>query len=539
VVAAALVGLLIVLTVAAGVLLRPRLDEWARARSMAMLADQFDSEVEFGALDVRPGLRVVVSGRDLVLRHKGRRDVPPLVVVGAFDVQTTIWHLLQRPRRIRQVTVDGLQINIPPRLSDDEERFPGATPPSQRPDRPAVPTDRPKPARETSPLPAPRPSPVLIDVLRAGGARLTIVPKAPTATPRVFEIHTLDMTEVAPDRAMPFQAVLDNPLPRGRIDASGTFGPWAREEPGLTSLAGQFAYADADLGTIAGIGGILQASGTFGGVLNRIEAEGTTSTPDFHLEAADQPIQLETRFSSVIDGTNGNTWIEPAEALLAGRTPITATGGVVKAEEDDEGRTVDLDVAIAGGRVEDILRLVVGSAEPLMVGGLDLKAKLLIPPGPVPVPRKLQLDGTFTLKDAVFTGDAVQDKVDELSRRARGRPDAAGVQDVLSDFSGTFRMRKGTITFPSLRFVTQGARVQLAGHYTLDGRLDFEGTIRMTANVSEMVTGRKRFFLKLFDPLMRSRGATQFPIHIRGSVDDPDFGVNVRETLRQMVTPGR
>jgi hypothetical protein len=534
-------GVLLALGVLAAVLslmVRPRLNDWARARTVETLSEQFDSEVELGALGVRPGMVFRVTGADLVLRHKGRRDVPPLIVVSSFDVRASLWRMLRSPRRISQVELRGLHINIPPRYSDDEERFPGATPPSERPDRPPVPTDRPKPEVERAEVEDPKPSPVVIDALHSMEARLTIVPKEGDKEPKVFELHTLDMTEVALDRPIPFEALLDNPVPRGRIETHGLFGPWARGEPGLTPLEGRFEFEDADLGTINGIGGLLQARGTFGGVLDRIEADGTTTTPDFHLDTAEQPVQLDTAFSAVIDGTNGNTWLDPVRAHLGEGTAILASGGVVKVTREDEGRTIDLDVRIDDGRIDDILRLAVKSAEPLMRGGIDLQAKMLIPPGAVPVVRKMRLDGSFTLKDAIFTSDGIQDKVDELSKRAQGRPEDAGVDDVLSDFKGRFTMRNGTITFPSLSFVTQGARVQLAGHYTADGAMDFEGTIRMSADVSQMVTGRKRFFLRIFDPLMRSDGATQFPIHIRGTVDDPDFGVNVGKTLRQMITPG-
>src|SRR5690606_27418470 len=213
----------------------------------------------------------------------------------------------------------------------------------------------------------------------------------------------------------------------------------------------------------------------------------------------------------------------PVHATL-GETKIRASGGIVKVTRDAEGRTIDLDVAIEDGRLEDVLRLVVEAEEPLMTGGLVTNAKLLIPPGDVPVSRKIQLDGDFRLDGAQFTSDTVQGKVDELSRRAQGRPDARNIEDVLSDFSGRFRMRDGAIRFPVLRFTTQGARVQMAGAYYVDGRIDFTGNIRMTAGVSRMVTGTKRHFLRMFDPLFRRDGATEFPIHVRGSVQEPEFG---------------
>lgn len=534
-----LVVFLAVSAVVAAFTLRPWLNERARAETIAYLSEAFESEVELGALDVQIGPRVRVRGRDLVLRHRGRRDVPPLIVVAAFDVSTGLRQLWARPRRIDFVEVEGLAFNIPPRYSDFEARFPNQTPPAARPDdEPPAPTSAPKPEVAPPPRRDRTPPPVVITELSARSATMTIVPKERHKDPKVWEIRALLMSEVAPDRAMPFTADILNPIPKGTVVTTGSFGPWASGEPGLTPLEGQYTLAQADLGTIKGIGGMVDAEGAFDGVLERIVARGTSSTPDFHLDFASQPVSLTTEYTSVIDGTNGNTWLDPVHAVLGGTTKLRASGGIVKVTRDADGRTIDLDVAVEEGRLEDVLRLVVESDEPLMTGGLETTAKLLIPPGDVPVSRKLSLDGGFTLRGAQFTSDTVQAKIDELSRRAQGRPEARDIENVLSDFTGRFRMRNGAVRFSSLRFTTQGARVQLTGAYHVDGRLDFAGNIRMSAGVSQMVTGKKRFFLRAFDPLFRRQGATEFPIHIRGSVQKPEFGVDVKKTLRRAFLPG-
>lgn len=534
-------GLLVLLlgaAVVASFTLQPRLDRWAREETIAFLQDTFDSEVELGDLDVQPGLVFRVRGRGLVLRHKGRRDVPPLIEIASFDVSTTLRHLVRSPRRIDFVEVEGLQFNIPPRYSQDEARFPNQTPPSQKPVGPLAPTSAPKPLPELGDVEPRSPASLVIGELSAREARMTIVPREADAAPKVWEIRALMMSEVAPDRPMPFSADIENPLPKGTVVANGTFGPWASGEPSLTQLEGTYTLAQADLGSIRGVGGIVDAAGTFGGVLERIEATGTSTTPDFHLDVARQPISLTTAYTSVIDGTNGNTWLHPVRAVLGASTRVAATGGIVKVTRDAPGRTIDLDIVIEEGRLEDVLRLAVDSAEPMMTGGLKATAKLLIPPGRQRIAQKLRLDGHFSLHGAQFTSDLVQGKVDDLSRRAQGRPEAGDIEDVLSDFSGRFRMHGGTVRFSSLRFTTQGARVHLAGSYHVDGRIDFKGHIRMNAGVSQMVTGKKRFFLKAFDPLFRRDGATEFPIHIGGSVQQPEFRVDVKKTLRRALLPG-
>lgn len=538
-IAAGLAGLLLVALAIAAVTLRPWLNAWARQHTISFLEDAFDSEVELGGLDVQLGMIFRVQGRDLVLRHKGRRDVPPLIEIASFDVSTGLRDLLRTPpRRVDFVEVEGLQFNIPPRFSQDEQRFPNQKPPSEKPERPPAPTSAPKPEVTRRAEGSRKPASLIITQVSARAATMTVVPKRPDEAPKVWQIHALVMSEVAPDRAMPFSADIENPLPKGTVVTTGSFGPWASGEPSLTPLEGTYSLAGADLGTIRGVGGTVDAEGTFNGVLERIEATGTSTTPDFHLDIAKQPVALTTSYTSVIDGTNGNTWLDPVHAVLGKSTKIVARGGIVKVTRHDPGRTIDLDVTIEEGRVEEVLRLVVDSPEPMMTGGLETTAKLLIPPGPLPVAQRMQLEGSFSLEGARFTTDTVQNKIDELSRRAQGKPEATDIDDVLSDFSGKFRLREGVATFPTLRFTTQGARVQLAGSYQLDGRLDFEGNIRMAAGVSQMVTGKKRFFLKAFDPLFKKDGATEFPIHIRGSVQKPEFGVNVKRTLRRALLPG-
>src|SRR5258708_40373421 len=83
------------------------------------------------------------------------------------------------------------------------------------------------------------------------------------------------------DRPAKFTAQLTNAVPPGEIETMGSFGPWSPDDPGQTPLAAEYAFDKADLGVFKGISGILSSTGKFGGVLENIEVEGKTSTPDF------------------------------------------------------------------------------------------------------------------------------------------------------------------------------------------------------------------------------------------------------------------
>src|SRR5690606_12471978 len=151
---------------------------------------------------VQFGTMFRVTGSDLVLRHKGRRDVPPLIVVAAFEVWTPLPRLFGSPRVVERVEIDGLEFNIPPRYSDEEARFPNQTPPSEKPEEAPAPTSAPKPEVVAGPAREPGPARLVISQLVARDARLAIIPKEGWKPPKVWAIRTLSMSDLAPDRPM-------------------------------------------------------------------------------------------------------------------------------------------------------------------------------------------------------------------------------------------------------------------------------------------------------------------------------------------------
>ena len=142
---------------------------------------------------------------------------------------------------------------------------------------------------------------------------LRLIPKRAGKQPREFLIHRLTMQGVGVTQRMPFKAELTNPIPRGAISTEGRFGPWGRDAPSATPVEGNYVFQNADLSTIKGIGGILTSTGEFRGPLGRIEVKGETKTPDFRLDVAGNPMPLSTTFQAVVDGTDGDTYLEAVE----------------------------------------------------------------------------------------------------------------------------------------------------------------------------------------------------------------------------------
>jgi hypothetical protein len=256
---------------------------------------------------------------------------------------------------------------------------------------------------------------------------------------------------------------------------------------------------------------------------------GTTQMGDFRLDRAGTPVELDTEFSATVDGTNGDTRLHPVRARL-GESVIVANGSIVRGSAK-HGRLIQLKAAATDARIEDMLRLVLGSDRnaPLLIGPVDLTTTITIPPEDARVIDKLVLDGNFSLDDAHWGNPTVVEKLEGLSRRAQGQPEDDQAGSSVSDLKARFHLEKGVIRFSSLEFSVPGAKVALDGNYRLrDGALDFTGEMRMDARLSEATTGAKSVLLKLIDPFFAKDGAgAVLPIRIEGTRERPQFGLNI------------
>jgi hypothetical protein len=153
---------------------------------------------------------------------------------------------------------------------------------------------------------------------------------------------------------------------------------------------------------------------------------------------------------------------------------------------------------------------------------------MVLPPGDRDVVEKLQLDGQFAIATVKFSNIDIQQKVNELSHRSRGKSPKSDRESVVSNFEGRFRLRQATLGLEALTFATPGAQVRLAGTYRLRPEtLAFTGTLSMDAKISETQTGVRRLLLKVVDPLFRKEGGgSAIPIKIGGTRSEPSFGLD-------------
>lgn len=492
-----------------------------RQRVEATLESRMDAEVELGELTIRFFPAVRVRGGGLAIRHKGRRDVPPLISVNAFTVDADLIGLWNR--RVRRVSLDGLDIQIPPgqlgkqdveKADDNEAQV------------------EPEEADYDSYIPSVRE--VVIKELVADEAKLTIIPRNPEKRAKVWQLHKLTVNNVGAGQEMPYRTVMTNAVPPGRIDTSGAFGPWATEEPGRTPINGAFTFDRADLSYFKGIAGILSAKGRYEGALSRIEVRGETETPDFTVKVGGHPVPLTTKYHSIVDGTNGDTTLERIDATFL-KTSLVARGGVFDVKGGD-GRLVTLDIEIEEGRLEDIMTLAVNTPKPPMTGAIHLETKFDLPPGDKDVVDKLLLNGRFGIKGGRFTNREVAVKIAELSRKARIDDDekTPAPASVASDFSGRFSLGNGVLALPIVTFDVPGAAVRLTGRYGLESEnIDFVGSLYMDAKISQTTTGWKSLLLKMVDPLFRRDGKTVVPIKIQGTRNAPAFGLDAKRVFNR------
>ena len=465
------------------------------------LKQRYESDVELRSMDLAlfPSARVV--GEGLVLRHRGRTDVPPLISIRKFSATAGWLGLLGSPARIERVYLEGLQIHVTPRRDDAREK-----------------------EAKSRGQNVPR---FLIDQVNADGTFLEILPKKAGKQPLQFEIEQLTLWGAGPADPMSFRATLTNAKPVGKIHSEGQFGPWQRDEPGLTPVSGRYTFQHADLSIFRGISGILSSEGGYTGVLDAIQVHGTTDVPAFMLDISGKPVHLVTQFHAEVDGTDGDTRLDPVNAQF-GRSSVTARGAI-EGKAGTKGKTISLDVTVSQGRLEDMLWLGVKSDKPMLNGAIAFHTSLLIPPGDRSVIEKLQLDGRFAVGAAHFSKFDVQEKVNELSHRGRGETDDSQVGSIASNFRGHFILNNAVLTFENLSFSVPGVAVHLNGTYGLrDERLNLKGTASLQAKLSETTTGFKSFLLKAVDPSFKKKNAgAVIPIKIEGTKDKPSFGLNL------------
>jgi hypothetical protein len=502
-------GFLLLLLVIVAICIRIAVDHAEpilRARVIETLRTRFKSRVELASLHVSVMKGLQVSGAGLQIY--GATDpnpyepgVQPLLEISEFRFRAPLRDLFLEPMRIHTVYVRGLSLNIPPKEHRQEMRS------MRRGGKMSI----------------------AVTEFVCQDTRLLINTLRPGRAPLEFDISDLKMKDIGPDLPFRFDATLVNPKPVGDIHSTGQFGPLKEESPRDTAVEGTYSFTDADLGTLKGIGGILSSTGKYGGTLGRIEVEGKTDTPDFRVAVSGHLVALHTDFHAIVDGTDGDTYLDPVQARFL-HTSFVARGKVVRVN-GVKGHDIELNVVLGQARIEDLLKLGVKTDPPVMTGPVEMKTKLSLPPSDADIARRLKLDGNFRVPGGHFTNEKVQDKIDAFSLRGQGKPKLAkqpSPDDVTTDLQGRFKLVNGVLSFSTLHFLIPGAHADMTGEYSLDGNtFDFHGKLKLEAKLSQTITGWKSILLKPVDPFFSKHGAgTELPFKVTGTRSEPHFGLD-------------
>jgi hypothetical protein len=505
-----IIGIFIVLVAIGAVCVRlviARAQPILRTRVIETLSARFKSRVDLAELHVWIADGIHVDGKGLKIYgvtdpNPWEPGVQPLLEIGEFRFQTALRSLFREPMHVDIVYVSGLIVNIPPKNNRQQMRN----------------------LRQSG-----RKMSIAVDRFVCADTKLLINTTKPGKAPLEFDIGDLRMRDIGPGLPLRFEATLTNPKPVGSIQSTGQFGPWNEKSPRDSAVVGDYSFTDADLGTIKGIGGILSSTGKYGGTLGRIEVEGQTDTPDFSIAVSGHRVPLHTEFHAIVDGTDGDTYLDPVKAKLL-HSAFTASGKIVRMK-NPPGHDVELNVVLGRARIEDLLKLGIKTDPPIMTGMVEMKTKLSLPAGAEDIANRLALNGNFHIPAGHFTNEKVQGQIDSLSLRTQGKGGVVEGQaepSVTSDLAGAFRLSQGALSFSYLHFLIPGTHADMTGKYTLDGdTFDFHGLVRMDAKLSQMTSGWKSILLKPVDPFFHKHGAgTELPFKISGTRDAPHFGLD-------------
>jgi len=412
-----------------------------------------------------------------------------------ITIRGTLTGVFANPKEIADVRVTGLEVRIPPKH--------GGHP------HPEIPLNV-----------APGGDSVAIRRIIADGTVLEFLPDEKDGKPYVLKIRNLMLTDIGFGTPMQYRAVLLNTLPPGEIQSEGKFGPWLPRDPGSTPVSGTYTYDGVNLGVFHGISGTLHSRGDFDGVLRHIETQGTTEVPAFRVEGG-QPVHLKTNFKAMVNGLNGDTLLHSVTARFR-RTELLIRGPVAgKAGQD--GKTANLDVAIRRGRIDDLMHMFGSDPKPPMSGDIDLRAKVVWPPGPAKFLEKIRMEIDFAITGGTFASERTQGSLDRLSASALRDIDKDDpVPTAISELKGHASAKGGIATFSPLHFDFPQSSTVLRGTYRLLSKeVSLSGTLYTRGKPAKVTSGVKSLVIKAITPFFKKGNSVKaVPFRIKGPSHD-------------------
>jgi hypothetical protein len=482
----------IVALVAAGIVILATHWPFSRDAMTRALEEATSRPVQIGGFSqsyfppgcVAENVRVMPDGQD---------GGQPLITIQKVVVQGSFTGMFTSPKRLARVKLVGMHLIIPPKNAHSK----------------GVALNSGSGGKG-----------VAISRIEAGNVLLNFIREERGKPPYRLKVDSLAITDVNSGKPMSYQAVLTNTEPPGVIRAQGKFGPWNPDNPAVTPVSGAFTYTDANLGAFHGINGTMQGKGTFQGPLGHIQTEGTTEVPGFYVSGSANSVHLVVGFHGIVNGTNGDTYLEPADARFL-RTHVIAQGSIEDGN-GEKGKTTTLALSVPAGRIEDILRLFVKTKTAPISGAAKLSGKFVWPPGPREFVSKIRLDLDFGIDGGRFTSANTQGTIDKLGKSGEGESKKQEQEDprtLLSDLRGHVAFRDGVATFQNVSLAVSGASAKIHGTYNLvDSQVDLHGVLYTSGKLSDATSGLKAVVAKLITPFFKKKNdVKQVPFKITGT----------------------
>ena len=446
---------------------------------------------------------------DLTLRRNSAPDLPPVGSARHVVVQGRWIDLLTLHRSVHLVYIEGLHVVIPPVGSRaNKEDFP-----------PGSSADFAGPETMVQQLNI---RDAVLDIMKVDGHRYR------------FPIRQIIMRNLHKGQAVPYFVDMESAQPKGRLQASGSFGPLVAGHLASTPVSGSYYFAPIDLGSISGLAGIASGSGHFHGPLASVECDAQGEIPNFAVGAG-RRTHVSAKAQGTVNGLNGDIALKSIEAH-SGDSTVLAHGGII-----GNPKAVSLELSVVHGRAQDILRPFMSSEAPI-VGAVRLHGHAFLAPAQHKATffDRLLVEGAFYVHGERLTNAAAEQKLSAFSERAQGKkfsnpedpptashaataqngdPTPADAPGVLSGLGGGVSIRNGVAYFERLRFQMPGASVDLHGKFNLlSHSVHLLGDLHMDSDISHVTTGFKSLLLKPLAPFFKKDNAgAVLPIAVTGS----------------------
>jgi AsmA-like protein len=428
----------------------------------------------------------------ITLRRKSAPNLPPLGSVDRLIVQGRWSDLLMLRPRVALVDITALHVVVPAigSRANHEDFPPGSASDFSGPD---TLIDQLKIHNS------------VLDIMRANGMRYS------------YPITELELRNFQKGRANAYAVNLQNARPWGIIQSDGSFGPLNAQNLGQTPVTGKFAFTSVKLSDVGDIRGRLDSSGQFHGSLGAMEAIASSETLDFAVGRG-MPTPVYGEVQCTVNGLTGEVVLKQV-AAKSGATIVVASGTVVGSP-----KITNIDVSVAKGRTQDVLRPFVHNGVPI-TGPVWLRAHAYVGPAGngAGFLQRLHVNGAFNVPAERASDEATERSLSDFSQRAQKKkvdndPAQDGTTDALSSLKGPAEIRDGIASSPHLTFLIPGAQANLKGTFNFHNEsVHLTGNLAIESALSHAVTGFKSALLKPLDPFMKKRNAgAVIPIAITG-----------------------